>query len=126
VIVQSNTGQLFTLDPPSGVAELIDLGGTTVPGGDGLLLDGKTLYVVQGGSNQVGVVALRRDLESGRVIASITSPGFDVPTTIAEFGRRLYVVNARFGTPPTATTEYWVTQVRKLGDSEDDDDRDDD
>src|SRR5918999_296901 len=47
VIVQSNTGQLFTLEPPSGVAERIDLGGATLPGGDGLLLDGKKLYVLQ-------------------------------------------------------------------------------
>jgi sugar lactone lactonase YvrE len=124
VIVQSNTGQLFTVEPPSGVAERIDLGGATVPGGDGLLLDGKTLYVVQGDSNQVSVLAVRRDLESGRVIGSITSAGFDVPTTIAEFGKRLYVVNARFGTPPTPTTEYWVTQVRKLRVAEDDDDDD--
>ena len=113
VIVQSNTGQLFTLEPPSGVAERIDLGAATLPGGDGLLLDGRTLYVVQGGSNQVSVVTLGQDLETGTVIDTITSPGFDVPTTIAEFGRRLYVVNARFGTPPTAETPYWVTQIRK-------------
>jgi hypothetical protein len=36
-----------------------------------------------------------------------------VPTTIAEFGQRLYAVNARFGTPVTPTTPYWVTQLRK-------------
>jgi sugar lactone lactonase YvrE len=127
VIVQSNTGQLFTVEPPSGDAERIDLGGATVPGGDGLLLEGRTLYVVQGGNSQVGVVALARDLESGMIIGSITSPGFDVPTTIAEFGKRLYVVNARFTTPPTPTTEYWVTQVRKLrGADGPDHDRDDD
>jgi hypothetical protein len=69
---------------------------------------------VQGDSNQISVVALAPDLASGTIVGTITSPGFDVPTTIAEFGKRLYVVNARFGTPPTATTEYWVTQVRKL------------
>jgi sugar lactone lactonase YvrE len=113
VIVQSNTGQLFSVQPPSGVAERIDLGAATLPGGDGLLFDGRTLYVVQGGSNQVSVVTLGQDLETGTVIDTITSPGFDVPTTIAEFGRRLYVVNARFGTPPTAETPYWVTQIRK-------------
>jgi sugar lactone lactonase YvrE len=113
IIVQSNTGQLFTLDPPSGVAELIDLGGTTVAGGDGLLLDGKTLYVVQGFSNQIGIVALAPDLASGSVVGTLTSPSFDVPTTIAEFGNRLYAVNARFTTAPTPTTEYWVTKLRK-------------
>lgn len=113
VIVQSNTGQLFTLDPPSGVADNIELGGTTVPGGDGLLLDGKTLYVVQGFSNQIGIVALTPNLASGSVVGALTSPSFDVPTTIAEFGNRLYAANARFTTAPTPSTEYWVTQLRK-------------
>jgi hypothetical protein len=36
-----------------------------------------------------------------------------VPTTIAEQGSRLYAVNARFGTPATPTTDYWVTRLRK-------------
>ena len=113
VIVQSNTGFLFTVDPATGVADRIDLGGATLPGGDGLLLDGKTLYVVQGSSNQVAVVALDPGLSSGSVVGSIKSPSFDVPTTIAEFGNRLYAANARFTTPPTPTTEYWITRVRK-------------
>ena len=36
----------------------------------------------------------------------VTDPRFDVPTTVAEFGNRLYLVNARFSTPPTPTTTY--------------------
>ncbi len=44
----------------------------------------------------------------------ITDPDFDVPTTIDEFGKRLYAVNARFTTPPTATTPYWLAQFRKV------------
>lgn len=113
VIVQSNTGQLFTVDPATGVATLVDLGGDTVASGDGILLDGKTLYVVQNFLNQVSIVALDPDLAGGRVTETLTSPGFDIPTTIAEFGNRLYVVNARFTTPPEPTTAYWVTQLRK-------------
>lgn len=113
VIVQSNTGQLFTVDPATGVATLLDLGGDTVVNGDGILLDGKTLYVVQNFFNQVSVVTLDPDLAGGRVTETLTSPGFDIPTTIAEFGNRLYMVNARFTTPPGPTTAYWVTQLRK-------------
>jgi len=41
----------------------------------------------------------------------LTSPSFDVPTTIASFGSRLYVVNARFTTPPTPTTPYDIVAV---------------
>jgi hypothetical protein len=47
----------------------------------------------------------------GEVVGELTSPRFDVPTTVAVFGNRLYLPNARFSTSPTPTTEYWVTAV---------------
>ena len=113
VIVQSNTGKLFTVDPKTGVADEIDLGGTALTAGDGILLDGRTLYVVRNQLNLIAVVRLARDLRSGSVVRQVTNPDFAVPTTVAEFGNRLYVVNARFGTPVTPDTEYWVTGLRK-------------
>jgi len=58
-------------------------------------------------------VQLAPDLASGRIVGTISSPGFDVPTTIARFGDRLYAVNARFSTPPTPTTPYSIVQVRR-------------
>lgn len=113
IVVQSATGTLFTVTP-AGVTRTISLaGGQSVPNGDGILLDGKTLYVVQNQLNQVAKIRLAPNLRSGRVLTRITNPGFSVPTTIAEQGSRLYAVNARFGTPPTPTTDYWVTRLRK-------------
>jgi sugar lactone lactonase YvrE len=113
VIVQSSTGRLFTVTP-AGVANAIELsGGESVPNGDGLLLSGRTLYVVQNRLNTVAKIALAPGLGSGRVVNRIQNPGFDVPTTIADHGRRLYAVNGRFDTAPTPTTDYWVTQIRK-------------
>jgi sugar lactone lactonase YvrE len=112
VIVQSNTGQLFTVDT-NGLAAEIDVGGAAVPG-DGILLDGKTLYaVVRSPADQVVVIRLRPDLSSGTIVGTIGHPGLDDPTTIDEFGNRLYAVNARFSTPPLATTPYWVTKLQK-------------
>jgi sugar lactone lactonase YvrE len=113
VIVHSSREELYRVDPQTGSATLIDLGGASVPNGDGILLDGKTLYVVQNRSNQIAVVQLDSKLTSGEVVRTITNPNFDVPTTIAEFGSDLYAVNARFGTPPMPDTEYDVVQVSK-------------
>jgi sugar lactone lactonase YvrE len=111
VIVQSNTGKLFKVNR-SGVTDEIDLGGATVSG-DGILLDGRTLYaVVRSPGDGVAVIRLRPNLSTGTVVRTITHPEFAGPTTVDEFGRRLYVVNARFG-PPPPPTEYWLTQVRK-------------
>ena len=113
IVVNSGQGKLFKVDPASGDAELIDLGSTSVSAGDGILLDGKTLYVVRNQLNQIAVIKLAPDFASGEVISTITHSAFDVPTTVTEFGSRLYAVNARFSTPPTPTTEYDVVQVSK-------------
>jgi len=113
IIVQSIVGKLFTVDPLSGLTSEITLNQSVV-NGDGILLDGKTLYVVQNRDNKVAVIRLDRSLGSGTVTMHITDPDFDVPTTIDEFGNRLYAVNARFrpaGTPPE--TEFWIAQFRK-------------
>jgi sugar lactone lactonase YvrE len=111
IIVNSSEGALYNVDPETGVATKIDLGGDSVPNGDGILLQGKTLYVVQNSLNQIAVIELNPDLTEGEIVDTITSPLFRVPTTIARFGASLYAVNARFGTPPTPTTEYEVVRV---------------
>lgn len=51
--------------------------------------------------------------KEGAVAEEITDSAFDVPTTVAEFGNDLYVVNARFGTDNPAAAEYSVIRVRK-------------
>lgn len=113
VIVQSNTGKLFRVEPSSGVTREIKLGGATVANGDGILLDGKTLYVVQNQNNRVAVVALAANLASGRIVRYLSSSRLDLPTTIDDLGRRLYAVNARFGTSSPSTAAFWVTQLAK-------------
>lgn len=113
IIVNSGRGELYNVEPSTGFASLIDLGGGAVPNGDGILLDGKTLYVVQNRINQIAVVRLNSQYSAGKIVSHITDPAFDVPTTIAEFGNSLYAVNARFGTPPGPDTEYDIVQVTK-------------
>jgi sugar lactone lactonase YvrE len=114
VAVQSANGTLYRIDPRTGVAKKIDLGTESVPNGDGILLDGRTLYVVQNRDNKVAVIDLARDLASGTLRTRLTDPDFDVPTTMDELGKRLYAVNARFGTAnPPATSAYQVVQFNR-------------
>jgi sugar lactone lactonase YvrE len=112
VTVQSATGKLFRV-APSGVTKEIDLGGQTVQNGDGILLHGRTLYVVRNSDNLIAVVTLGKGLATGTVARTISDADFDVPTTIDRLGSRLFAVNARFGTTPTPTTPYAVVQVRR-------------
>ncbi|WP_416840508.1 hypothetical protein [Haloferax sp. DFSO52] len=113
IVVNSTTGLLYNVDPASGDATEIDLGGETVSAGDGLLLAGRTLYVVRNQLNLIAVVKLDPDATAGEVVDEITDPAFDVPTTVAGFGNSLYAVNARFGNPDPANAEYDVVRVSK-------------
>jgi sugar lactone lactonase YvrE len=111
IIVNSAEGALYRVDASSGEVTRIDLGGASVANGDGLLLRGRTLYVVQNRLNRIAVVELAPDLRSGDIVETITSPNFDVPTTVASFGNALYAVNARFSTPATPATPYSIVRV---------------
>ncbi len=110
IVVNSFFGELYTVDPATGAATTIDLGGTVV-NGDGLVLAGRALYAVEGSKDQITAVELAPDLGSAVVVETLTSPAFDVPTTAARVGDSLYAVNAKFGTPPLPTTQYEIVRV---------------
>jgi len=110
LIVQSNKGLLFRVDP-TGATRQVDLGGETLVNGDGMLLIGRTLYVVQNRDNVVTVVHLNARGTAGTVVRKVTDPRFDVPTTVAAFAGWLYLPNARFSTTPTPTTPYSVNAI---------------
>ena len=84
VIVQSNTGKLFRVNPRNGRTREIALD-RPVTNGDGILRRGRTLYVVRNKDNQVAVVKLRKRSRRGAVKRFLTDPRLDVPTTIAPF-----------------------------------------
>jgi sugar lactone lactonase YvrE len=114
LVVNSSDGALHRVDPRSGVATVVDLGGYLLTNGDGMLLRGRTLYVVQNRLNKVAVIQLDKAGTTGELVDTITSPGFDVPATVAAFGDSLCLPNARFTTmPQTPETEFWVTCVRR-------------
>jgi len=108
IVPNSTTGQLFAIDPVTGSSvEVLPAG--SVIAADGLERVGSTLYVVQNQLNQVAVYGIRGP--SLKSLGTVTSPELDVPTTVAFAGGRLWAVNARFGTPPGPTTEYWISQL---------------
>lgn len=112
ILVQSNTGLLFRVDPTTGTTRRIDLGTYSVANGDGVEVVGRTIYVVRNTNNLVAVLKANRSFESARLRREITSPGnLDVPTTAVVHGNRLWVVNARFGNATPSTADYWITRL---------------
>ena len=100
---------LFRVDPATGEAARVDLGGVPMTNGDGLLLVGSTLYVVQNRLNRVAVIQLDRRGTSGVVTDHLTSGDFNVPTTVARLGESLYLPNAKFDDPDQI--EFWATRI---------------
>jgi hypothetical protein len=104
IVVNSSKGLLYTVDARTGASAEIDLGGATVPTGDGILLVGPVLLVLQNGAstgvNQVAVVLLHSRLTKGLIVDTFTSPLFETATTLARSGLTLVAVNAQFVQPP--------------------------
>lgn len=47
----------------------------------------------------------------GRLVDTLTSPNFDVPSTVAAYRGSLYLPNARFTSPQLPTTEFSITRI---------------
>ncbi|MFF0426214.1 superoxide dismutase [Streptomyces sp. NPDC004520] len=116
VNVSQDGGTLLRVDPRTGLARTVDLGGLKIPNGDGMLLLGRDLYIVQQAVNQIDVVRLDASGTRGTPIARITDPDrFHVPTTAAAWGDRIYLPNARFGLDPDpAVAEYDAVSVPRV------------
>jgi sugar lactone lactonase YvrE len=109
VVAQTNTGTLFRISVRDGSVTPVDLRGQSVAG-DGLVLDGRTLYAVASGA--IVKIELARDLLSGRVVSRTTDPSFVSPTTAALVKDSLLVVNSRFNERPTgATGPFTVSRI---------------
>jgi sugar lactone lactonase YvrE len=109
LVVNSATQRLYRVEPRTGFAVRVDLGGYLLENGDGLLLDGRILYVVQNRLQILAVIRLNLAGTAGTVAARVElrPPLFNVPTTVAKYsngvaGDRLYLPNAKFG--QTVTT----------------------
>ncbi|GAA3367191.1 hypothetical protein GCM10020367_68420 [Streptomyces sannanensis] len=108
LIVNDNVSALYRVDPRTGEATRTALDGGAVSNGDGLVVHGRTLYVVRNWAYAIDVFRLSGDGTRGTFVKRITDPRFDEPTTAAVHGGRLYVVNARFDAdwsdPATSST----------------------
>lgn len=104
IVNHSDQGILALVDPETGVSQEISIsGGSLAPGTlDGLQLEGRRVFVVENFANAIVEVRLSADLTSGKLVNTLTSDLFHVPTTAAVHGSTIAAVNARFdlGLPP--------------------------
>jgi len=98
VIINITTGVLYRVDTESGAASLVDIQGDEqlFADGDGLYMDGRTLYIMQNFSQKIAVVELSDDLTQGTFVKNLVSDDFSIPTTITGFGSCIYAINTHF------------------------------
>ena len=112
IVVSSSPGRLYNVDLKTGHAiEIALTGADNVVNGDGLVRIGRTLYVVQNRLNLISVFELGAGATTATLRGTVTDPRFDVPTTAARWGDRLYLVNARFTSPQTPDTTFNAVAV---------------
>ena len=100
ILNNMTTGTLYRVDVQNDYAtDAIDVSNQVdayFQYGDGLLLDGKNLYICQNFANKIAVVKLGSTWLSGEFEKDIFSELFQEPATIADKGSDIYAVNAYF------------------------------
>jgi hypothetical protein len=72
------------------------------------------VFAAQNADNLISVWKLNSDYLSGTMQKTITSPLLEYPTTIARFGSRLAVANAKFDTGfPPAARQFEVNTLKE-------------
>ncbi|MFN8074842.1 MAG: hypothetical protein U0Q15_05395 [Kineosporiaceae bacterium] len=128
ILDHSTSGGLWRVDPRTGTVSAIPVTGTpAITGGDGLVLLGRTLFVVRGSSRtEITRVELTgptwgkgpkgpKPAPTGTgwtaTVTGTLTGDVDVPSTAACAAGALYAVNARFGVADPGTADYWITRI---------------
>ena len=112
--IQSSEGVLWRIDPATGSHTPVDLGGATLAAGDGLLLvNSRTLLVVQNRLNQIAVVRLDPRYRSGRVVPPSPTPtSTSRPRSLASAGASTSRTRASRRRRLRRRTTRWSGSVR--------------
>lgn len=102
IVAHTANGALYTVDPRTGASSPIT--GVSVPNVDGIVLENRRLWAVQGADGLITRIRLSPDLSSGTAREQITDNDLQFPSTAIRYDDHLAVVNAKFDTgfPPTA------------------------
>lgn len=103
VTVNSGTGELFRIDTQNAEVAAIDTGGADLTNGDGILLDGQTLYVCRNQQEEIVPLEMSADFSIAEAGEPFTDASFMYPTTIAVADDRLLAVNSQFDARESGT-----------------------
>jgi Cu-Zn family superoxide dismutase len=101
--IQTNTGKIYRIDVATKEIVQLDVGGATYPAGDGLWLQGNSLYVLQNQQELITELRVQPNQATATVVSQTTDESFMFPTSLVIARGRFLVVNSQFnnrgGTP---------------------------
>jgi sugar lactone lactonase YvrE len=112
LVVSTATGALYRIGLSDKRVTRVAVRGS-LAASDGMLAAGRDLYVARNTAGVVVRVRMSPSFTSGRVVAVRRGP-FAFPTTIAQAGNRLLVVNGqldKLGAPATVTLPFTVSSI---------------
>jgi sugar lactone lactonase YvrE len=118
VVVNSADGKLYRIKlghDGDSIDSIDQITGATVPGGDGMLLDGGRLVVVQGDPAQLSFLKLRKGARRAKLERTQTSDTLHGPSTVDRAKKLYLVVNADFDTSTKPFTVAGLPRKAKHG-----------
>lgn len=115
LVVQFNTGRLYRIEVATRTVAEVVLTGGDLRGGDGMALDGTTLWALLDTTGELVRVEMNEALTEGEIVTRFIDPTFDYPTTLALVGDgTALVVNSQLdmaGQEGTPSLPFTVSRV---------------
>jgi Cu-Zn family superoxide dismutase len=112
---QGTTGQLWRIDLRSRRISEVAVDGPALVTADGIVLRGRSLYVVQNFARQITELRLRDDWRTARTKEVVATPADRTFTTAKLVGGRLLLVDSKFGfSPEQAVAEDRVVALKRF------------
>ncbi|WEK46320.1 MAG: hypothetical protein P0Y56_15095 [Candidatus Andeanibacterium colombiense] len=96
IVIQMDKGLLFRIDTASKEVTPIAVVGGAITNGDGLVLDGRLLYIARQAEGEIATIRLAPDFLSGEVVSRFRDPALTWLATAAKVGDELLVVDSQF------------------------------
>ncbi|WP_143448777.1 gluconolaconase [Kineosporia sp. A_224] len=112
---QGTTGQLWRIELRSRAISEVPVDGAPLVNADGIVLAGRSLYVVQNFSRQITRLELHDRWRTATTEAVVATPADRTFTTAKRVGGRLLLVDSKFGfAPAQAVAEDRVVSFRRF------------
>jgi sugar lactone lactonase YvrE len=114
IVGQSNFTQLYKVDSSTGYADEIQVDPPLSGFLDGLVMHGRTLYIMNPDMDAVQVVKLDKEMLTGEYVGVINDSSMSGVASGALFGKSLYVNNAHYDAEgDNYYSERWITKLNR-------------